>query len=245
MPSPTTLESRPDSLPQIAALSIRSGNGLLLKGGKEAKHSNEILHSVIVDALFEATGGRVSKAVVGLVQSREEVGELLQYHELIDLVIPRGGKTLVEKVMKSTQIPVLGHADGICHVFIDKEANVDKAVRIAVDAKVNYPAACNAAETILLHEELDENVKLKVLQELRKQGVTLKGGPRIMKKGHIDHRDAAESMSIEYGNETCLVEEVSSIDEAIAHIHAYGSSHTGECRIQTVPCCLFVRSFVC
>jgi delta-1-pyrroline-5-carboxylate synthetase len=119
-------ESRPDSLPQICALSLRSGNGLLLKGGKEAEHSNAFLHKVIVDAVFESTGGRVSRDIIGLVTSREEVSELLKLDEHVDLIIPRGGKALVEHVKRNTRIPVLGHADGICHIYIDKNADMKK-----------------------------------------------------------------------------------------------------------------------
>ncbi|TQD76596.1 hypothetical protein C1H46_037890 [Malus baccata] len=143
-------ESRPEALVQIASLAIRSGNGLLLKGGKEAKRSNAILHKIITEAIPESVGGKL----IGLVTSREEIPDLLKHDDVIDLVIPRGSNKLVSQVKNSTKIPVLGHADGICHVYIDKSANMDMAKRIVLDAKIDYPAACNAMETLLVHNDL-------------------------------------------------------------------------------------------
>ncbi|KAK3422544.1 hypothetical protein EUGRSUZ_G02990 [Eucalyptus grandis] len=133
-------ESRPDALVQIASLAVRSGNGLLLKGGKEAKRSNAILHKVITDAIPDSIGGRL----IGLVTSRDEIPDLLKLDDVIDLVIPRGSNRLVSQIKESTKIPVLGHSDGICHVYVDKSANMEMANRIIIDAKVDYPAACNA-----------------------------------------------------------------------------------------------------
>jgi delta-1-pyrroline-5-carboxylate synthetase len=133
-------ESRPDALVQIASLAIRSGNGLLLKGGKEARRSNAILHKVITDAIPETVGGKL----IGLVTSREEIPDLLKLDDVIDLVIPRGSNKLVSQIKNSTKIPVLGHADGICHVYVDKSGKLDMAKRIVSDAKLDYPAACNA-----------------------------------------------------------------------------------------------------
>jgi delta-1-pyrroline-5-carboxylate synthetase len=235
-------ESRPDSLPQIAALSLRSGNGLLLKGGKEAEHSNACLHRVIVDAIFDATAGRVARGIIALVTKREEVSDLLRLDGLIDLVIPRGGKALVEHIKKHTRIPVLGHADGICHVYVDDGATDGaKAARIAVDAKVNYPAACNAAEAILLHAKCDPSVQMAVISGLRQAGVALKAGPNAITAGLFSAADAAESLSIEYGVLTCLVEVVPDMDAAIDHIHAHGSSHTGTMRFVSMLLSPFVR----
>ncbi|KAK7829357.1 delta-1-pyrroline-5-carboxylate synthase [Quercus suber] len=143
-------ESRPDALVQIASLAIRSGNGLLLKGGKEAKRSNAILHQVICSAIPDTVGDKL----IGLVISREEIPDLLKLDDVIDLVIPRGSNMLVSKVKSSTKIPVLGHADGICHVYVDKSANIDMAKRILHDAKTDYPAACNSMETLIVHKDL-------------------------------------------------------------------------------------------
>ncbi|KAF9595636.1 hypothetical protein IFM89_001509 [Coptis chinensis] len=143
-------ESRPDALVQIASLAIRSGNGLLLKGGKEAKRSNAILHKVITAAIPENVGEKL----IGLVTSREEIPDLLKHDDVIDLVIPRGSNKLVSQIKESTKIPVLGHADGICHVYVDKSANMDMAKQVVLDAKIDYPAACNAMETLLVHNDL-------------------------------------------------------------------------------------------
>ena len=147
-------EARPDCLPQIAALALRSGNGLLLKGGKEAERSNRLLHSVVVEAVVAASGGAVPADIIGLVEGREEIPSLLALDQHIDLVIPRGSAALVSFIKANTRIPVMGHADGVCHVFVDSAADAAKALRVCVDAKVDYPSACNAAETLLLHAGL-------------------------------------------------------------------------------------------
>ena len=137
---------------QVAALAIASGNGVLLKGGKEAIHSNRVLHATLCGAIEAVTGGRVSGSVLGLVHGREEIAALLRLHGDIDLVIPRGSNQLVQHVMSSTRIPTLGHADGICHVYVDAHAEEAKATALVLDSKTDYPAACNALETLLLHE---------------------------------------------------------------------------------------------
>ncbi|KHG12117.1 Delta-1-pyrroline-5-carboxylate synthase [Gossypium arboreum] len=176
-------ESRPDALVQIASLAIRSGNGLLLKGGKEAKRSNAILHKVITEAIPDIVGGKV----IGLVTSRDEIPDLLKLDDVIDLVIPRGSNKLVSQIKSSTKIPVLGHADGICHVYVDKSANMDMAKRVVLDAKIDYPAACNAMETLLVHKDLVTNGALnELIVDLRIQGVTLYGGPRASLFAHTD-----------------------------------------------------------
>ncbi len=144
-------ESRPDALPQVAALALRSGNGILLKGGKEAAHSNRALHQVVA-AVLQQSG--LDPAVVSLVEGRESVASLLALHDVIDLVIPRGSGALVKHIQENTRIPVLGHADGVCHVYVDEHVDLDLAVKVVVDAKTDYPAACNAMETLLLHGAL-------------------------------------------------------------------------------------------
>ncbi|VAH08015.1 unnamed protein product [Triticum turgidum subsp. durum] len=138
-------ESRPDALVQIASLAIRSGNGLLLKGGKEAMRSNAILHKVITNAIPDNVGEKL----IGLITTRDEIADLLKHDDVIDLVIPRGSNKLVAQIKSSTKIPVLGHADGVCHVYIDKSADMDMAKRIVMDAKIDYPAACNAMRRCL------------------------------------------------------------------------------------------------
>ncbi|CAF2112014.1 BnaC08g26550D [Brassica napus] len=213
-------ESRPDALVQIASLAIRSGNGLLLKGGKEARRSNAILHKVITDAIPKTVGGKL----IGLVTSRDEIPDLLKLDDVIDLVIPRGSNKLVSQIKNSTKIPVLGHADGICHVYVDKSCKVDMAKRVVSDAKLDYPAACNAMETLLVHKDLEQNGVLnELIYALQANGVTLYGGPKASGKLNIPE---AKSFHHEYSSKACTVEIVEDVHGAIDHIHQHGSAHT-------------------
>ncbi|MBN2799090.1 MAG: glutamate-5-semialdehyde dehydrogenase [Deltaproteobacteria bacterium] len=209
-------ESRPDALPQIAALALRSGNGLVLKGGSEAARSNAALHRVITEALGHPLG-----EAIALVHGREEIAALLALDDVIDLVIPRGSNALVRHIKDNTRIPVLGHADGICHVYVDAAADLDKAVAIAVDSKADYPAACNAMETLLLHRDLVERGGERILDALRAAGVALHGGP-----GAPWELPAPPSLAHEYGDYAATIAVVDDLDAAIAHIHRYGSGHT-------------------
>jgi glutamate-5-semialdehyde dehydrogenase len=197
-------ESRPDAGPQIASLAIRTGNAVLLKGGREAAHTNAAIGEVIRDVL-DRYGLRDA---VQLVSTREEIAELLKMDDLINLVIPRGSNEMVRSIQHSTRIPVLGHADGVCHVYIDEFADTDKAVNIAVDSKAQYPAVCNAAETLLVHAKFPN--REKVLESLRKAGVEL-----------LD-----SGFGSEYLDYIMNVKVVNSLDEAIEHIHKFGSAHT-------------------
>ncbi|CAL5322547.1 unnamed protein product [Camellia sinensis] len=209
-------ESRPDALVQIASLAIRSGNGLLLKGGKEAKRSNAILHKVITSAIPQNVGERL----IGLVTSREEIPDLLKLDDVIDLVIPRGSNKLVSQIKESTKIPVLGHADGICHVYVDKSANMDMAKTIVLDAKTDYPAACNAMETLLVHKDLVQKGGLnELIVELQIKGVAIYGGPRASSLLNIPE---ARSFHHEYCSLACTVEIVDDVYAAIDHIHRHG-----------------------
>ncbi|KAE8692871.1 Delta-1-pyrroline-5-carboxylate synthase [Hibiscus syriacus] len=221
-------ESRPDALVQIASLAIRSGNGLLLKGGKEAKRSNVILHKVITSAIPKNIGDKL----IGLVASREDIPDLLKLDDVIDLVIPRGSNKLVSQIKESTKIPVLGHADGICHVYVDKSATVDMAKRIILDAKTDYPAACNAMETLLVHEDLSSNGLLnELIMILQREGVILYGGPRASSLLNIPE---AHSFHQEYSSMACTVEIVDDVQAAIDHIHQHGR--------HTIPSELLIRS---
>ncbi|RYR26565.1 hypothetical protein Ahy_B02g060824 isoform B [Arachis hypogaea] len=221
-------ESRPDALVQIAALAIRSGNGLLLKGGKEARRSNAVLHKVITSVMPET----VSDKLIGLVTSREEIPDLLKLDDVIDLVVPRGSNKLVSQIKESTKIPVLGHADGICHVYVDKSADINMAKQIVRDAKTDYPAACNAMETLLVHKDLINNGGLdELVFELRREGVQLYGGPTASALLNIVE---TSSFHHEYSSLACTVEIVDDVYAAIEHIHQHGSAHT-EC-IVTEDC---------
>jgi len=213
-------ESRPDALVQIASLAIRSGNGLLLKGGKEAVRTNAILHKVITEALPESVG----KKLIGLVTSRDEIPDLLKLDDVIDIVIPRGSNKLVSEIKESTKIPVLSHADGVCHVYVDKAANLDMAKQIIVDAKTDYPAACNAMETLLVHEELVKSGGLdELILALQTAGVKLYGGPKVTDLRNIP---SANNLHYEYSSMACTLEIVKDVNAAIAHIHEHGSAHT-------------------
>ncbi|KAL7587900.1 delta-1-pyrroline-5-carboxylate synthase [Lactuca sativa] len=213
-------ESRPEALVQIASLAIRTGNGLLLKGGKEAKRSNAILHKIITQCIPDTVG----KGLIGLVTSREEIPELLKLDDVIDLVIPRGSNELVSQIKSATLIPVLGHADGICHVYVDKSADMEKAKNIVLDAKTDYPAACNAMETLLVHEELLQNGGVnELLIELQTKGVSINGGPKACSLLNLPQ---APSFHHEYSSMSCTIEIVDDVHAAIDHIHKHGSAHT-------------------
>uniref|UniRef100_A0A2P2HYH1 Delta-1-pyrroline-5-carboxylate synthase-like n=1 Tax=Hirondellea gigas TaxID=1518452 RepID=A0A2P2HYH1_9CRUS len=217
-------ESRPDCLPQVAALAIATGNGLLLKGGKEASNSNKVLMDLVTEAL--ATVG--ATGAVSLINTRDEITDLLQLEDDIDLVIPRGSSELVKTIKEqSRNIPVLGHAEGVCHVYVDKAADIGKAVKIVRDAKCDYPAACNAMETLLLHRDIYENLHDfdEICQDLKKEGVKIYAGPRLSKCLTFGP-PMASSFKTEYGDLQCTVEIVDSLEDAVEHIHTYGSSHT-------------------
>jgi delta-1-pyrroline-5-carboxylate synthetase len=209
-------ESRPDALPQIAALAIRSGNGLVLKGGREADRSNTVLHRVITEALAPDVPGEV----VGLVRTREEVADLLALDDVLDLVIPRGSNALVRYIQDNTRIPVLGHADGVCHVYVDAAADLEMAARLVADSKTDYPAACNAMETLLVHR--DRAGDLPRL-EAALEGVTLYAHPE---QAALLGLPAAEDLHHEYGDLACTIAVVDDLEAAIDHIHAHGSGHT-------------------
>ncbi|XP_015521188.2 delta-1-pyrroline-5-carboxylate synthase [Neodiprion lecontei] len=216
-------ESRPDSLPQVAALAMSSANGLLLKGGKEAAHSNKYLIELVKEALNTVGASNA----ISLVSTREEIGDLLSMEKHIDLIIPRGSSELVRSIQEqSKHIPVLGHAEGICHVYVDKDADIEKALKIVRDSKCDYPAACNAMETLLIHEEhLNGTFFADVCNMLQKEGVKINSGPRLRQQLTFGP-PAAKSMKTEYGALECTIEVVSDLEEAINHIHRYGSSHT-------------------
>ncbi|XP_018303769.1 delta-1-pyrroline-5-carboxylate synthase isoform X1 [Mycetomoellerius zeteki] len=216
-------ESRPDSLPQVAALAMSSANGLLLKGGKEASHSNKYLMVLVKEAL-EKFG---ASNAISLVSTREDVGDLLSMEKHIDLIIPRGSSDLVRTIQEqSKHIPVLGHAEGICHVYVDKHMDVTKAMKIIKDSKCDYPAACNAMETLLIHESLMSGSFFSdVCSMLHKEGVKINSGPKLRELLTFGP-PAAKSMRTEYGALECTIEVVSDVDDAISHIHKYGSNHT-------------------
>ncbi len=216
-------ESRPDALVQIAGLAVKSGNGAILKGGSEALHSCQALIQVIHQAL--STVG-IAPEVLQLVTTRAEILEILHMDDLIDLIVPRGSNELVRYIQANTKIPVMGHADGICHVFVDEFAEVEMAVAVTIDSKVQYPAACNAIETLLVHQAIAPRFLPQVVKALREKGVELRGCDRSR---HIvsDLIPAQESdWTTEYLDLILAIKVVDSLNEAIAHINQYGSHHT-------------------
>jgi glutamate-5-semialdehyde dehydrogenase len=215
-------ESRPDALVQISCLCLRSGNAVLLKGGTEAKRTNEALADTIVHAL----GGNDHLGdAVQLLSTREQFRELLKHDDLIDLIIPRGSNQLVRSIMDSTRIPVLGHAAGICHTYVDEAADLDMAVRVCYDAKVQYPAVCNAMETLLVHRSVAKDLLPRMAAEYARAKVELRGDPEV--RGIIDVAEATEDdWSAEYNDLVLAIKIVASLDEAIHHINRYSSHHT-------------------
>lgn len=215
-------EARPEALIQIVSLAIKSGNGVILKGGKEAVRSCEILTKVIRQALAATA---VNPEVVQLLTTREETIELLKMDEYVDLIIPRGSNSFVQFVQDNTRIPVLGHADGICHLYVDKAADINKAVEIAVDAKTQYPAACNAIETMLVHSAIAPKFLPIVTQALQQKKVELRGDEKTSEI--LDIPAATETdWSTEYSDLILSIKIVDSVEEAINHINTYGSRHT-------------------
>lgn len=210
-------ESRPDALPQVVGLALRSGNGLLLKGGKEAARSNRALFGVIQRAL-----GPDLAPAVALVETRDEIRELLALDDVIDLVIPRGSNALVREVKERTRIAVLGHADGVCHVYVDASVDLAVAAHVLADAKKDYPAACNAAETLLVHRSLAEDGRLDALLAAL-DGVTLYGdAPTAARLG----LPIAPDLHHEWGDLSMTVVLVEDVAAAVAHVNRWGSGHT-------------------
>uniref|UniRef100_A0A673HYU5 Delta-1-pyrroline-5-carboxylate synthase n=1 Tax=Sinocyclocheilus rhinocerous TaxID=307959 RepID=A0A673HYU5_9TELE len=216
-------ESRPDCLPQVSALAIASGNALLLKGGKEAANTNRILHELAQEAL--SIHG-VNDAIQ-LVSTREEVEDLCRLEKMIDLIIPRGSSQLVRDIQRAAKsIPVLGHSEGICHVYVDHEASVDKAIKIIRDSKCDYPAACNAMETLLVHRDLLRTPLFdQIIDMMRTEHVKIHAGPKFASYLTFSPSEV-KSLRTEYGDLECCIEVVDSMLEAVDHIHKYGSSHT-------------------
>ena len=216
-------ESRPDALVQIAALALKSGNAVVLKGGSEAAESNRILSEVFAEA------GRRSGIPDGWIQqieTRTDVGELLAMDDLVDLLIPRGSNEFVRYIMDHTSIPVLGHADGICHLYLDSKADPDVATDVTVDSKTQYVAVCNAVETLLVHSDVAGSLLPQVAEALRARNVEIRGCPRTREILPDAVPATEEDWKTEYLDLVLAVKVVDSVDEAVDHINTYGSGHT-------------------
>ncbi len=221
-------ESRPDVIPQVASLALKSGNAVLLKGGAEAANSNESIVAVWREALRRFPD--VHQESVHLLQSRSDVMDLLHLQGEVDLLIPRGSKEFVAYMEQNSRIPVLGHGEGICHVFVDRAADLTKAVSITLDSKVQYPAACNSVETLLVHKDVAAAFLPKVVAELKNAKVQVRGCPRVL--GLLPEANLVSAVeqdwSTEYSDLILSVKIVDTVEQALEHIHRYGSKHT-EC----------------
>ncbi len=223
-------ESRPDALIQIASLCIKSGNSVLLKGGREALRTNQILCECVRKALCFAG---LPEDATQLLESREDVASMLREDELIDLIIPRGSSSFVRYIMDNSRIPVLGHADGVCHVYIDRCADTAKAVRITVDSKTQNLSVCNAAETLLVHRDAAESCLIPVIDALRRKSVRILGDAETVRLTGCEPASEAD-WSREYLDAVISVRIVPSLEEAVRHINHYGSHHT-DCIVTEDP----------
>ena len=215
-------EARPDAVVQIASLAIRSGNGAMLKGGSEARCTNEAVMEALKLGLDRSA---VSADALTLLTTRQESLALLRLDGLVDLIIPRGSNELVRFIQDNTRIPVLGHADGICHLYVDAAAEVEQAVRIAIDSKTQYPAACNAIETLLVHESIAPAFLASAVPAFQSAGVSLRGDERSRELG-VSDAASDEDWRTEYLDLILSVRVMSSMDAALDHIRRHGSRHT-------------------
>lgn len=215
-------EARPDALVQISALCIKSGNCVILKGGSEAMQTNKILFQTIYQAAVKV--GMPENSMMQL-EARSEITELLSCHEFVDLLIPRGSNSFVQYIMNNTKIPVMGHADGICHIYVDADADIEKAIPIILDAKTQYVSACNAVETLLVHKDIATELMPKLQNAFQEKKVELRGSKEIASL--VDCVEATpEDDKTEYLDYIISAKLVGNIKEAIDHINYYGSHHT-------------------
>ena len=217
-------ESRPDVVPQIMSLCLKSGNAVIFKGGKEAVASNRSLFNILRDA---AASAGVPKDVFVLMESRDDVNAILEMDEYIDLLIPRGSNEFVRFIQDNTRIPVLGHAAGICHVYVDKSADISKALNVSLDSKIQYPAVCNAAETLIVHSGISEVFLPKMAELFVKNNVEIRADERSARIiGKAAKKAKAEDWDEEYNDLIISIKTVDSVSEAVAFINEHGSGHT-------------------
>ena len=217
-------ESRPDALVQISSLCIKSGNAVIMKGGSEAHNSNKCLHSLITQAA-ESASPHFKDSII-LIETREEVDVILKMDKYIQLLIPRGSSKFVDYVKNNTKIPVLGHTEGICHIYVDRYADLKKALDICFDAKCQYPAVCNAMETLLVHKEVTEDFLPEMAEKFKSAGVEIRGCSETMKIVSDIKPASEQDWVTEYNDLILSIKIVSNIEEAIEHINQFGSHHT-------------------
>jgi len=215
-------ESRPDAVMQISSLAIRSGNGVILKGGSEANLTNTSIVKALQEGLNESG---LDKNAICLLTSRKDSMAMLNLEKYINLIIPRGSNELVKFIQENTRIPVLGHADGICHLFIDNEANLEMALSVALDSKIQYPAACNAIETLLVHKDIAPVFLEKAIPLFNSNDVKLIGDKRSVELG-LKYEASLEDWQTEYLDLILSIKIVDDLEEAITHIQKYSSKHT-------------------
>ena len=216
-------EARPDALVQISSLCLKSGNCAILKGGKETTWTNRVLFSLIHQAAIDA--GLPENCLLQAEQ-HNEIDELLECHDTVDLLIPRGSNAFVQYIMNHTNIPVLGHADGVCHIYVDKEYDKETAIPLIVDAKTQYPAACNAVETVLIHRDVAKDLLPDLAKALKDAGVKLRGTEEVNEITPVEIIPESESFHHEYVDFIIALKIVGGVYEASNHINTYGSHHT-------------------
>ena len=216
----TVFESRPDALVQIAALALKSGNAVVLKGGSEASGSNRVLHEAIVDATADLPDGWAAH-----IEAHEEVDRLLELDDRVDLVMPRGSSEFVSYIQENTQIPVLGHTEGVCHVYVGEAADLEMAEDVAFDAKVQYPAVCNAVETLLVHESVADAFLPDLVERYEEAGVEVRGDEPTREV--VDVAPATDDdWDTEYGDLELSIRVVGDVYDAVGHVNDHGSKHT-------------------
>jgi len=226
-------ESRPDAVPQISSLCLKSGNAVILKGGREAHYSNKMIVSLITDAIDKIDG--VPEGSVQMITTRSEVVDMLKEEKNINLIVPRGSNDFVKYIQENTRIPVLGHSEGICHGYIDSKADQTMAISVVLDSKLQYPAACNAMETLLVHEDVAQGILIPLVKQFCLKNVELVGCA-ITRKIIPDMEPAEEvDWDTEYTDLKLSIRVVSNLSEAIKFINAHGSGHTDTIITEDAP----------
>lgn len=215
-------EARPDAIIQISTLCIKSGNCAILKGGSETLYTNREIFQTIHQAVIDSG---LPKNCIFQAEARSEISELLSCHDSVDLLIPRGSNSFVQYIMNHTKIPVMGHADGICHIYADKDLDVEKAVKIIIDSKTQYTAVCNAAETLLVHKDAAEALLPVLSKAFREKNVEVRGTAAVQQIISCNNA-TEEDFKTEYLDFIISVKIVDDLEEAIEHINRYGSHHT-------------------
>lgn len=217
-------EARPDVISQISSLCIKSSNAVILKGGAEGENTNKAIFNIINETLESIED--FPKNSVNLVFTRDDIKELLSMDKYVDLIIPRGGNSLVQYIKSNTNIPVLGHADGICHLYIDESANQEKALKICLDSKVQYPSACNAVETILINKNIANEYLPKLYNLFKENNIKMNGCEEVRKILNQSDIGEVKEWHLEYGDKEASLKIVENTEEAYNHINKYGSHHT-------------------